>query len=99
MPAGCNQISDAEYEARPIPVVIVPDNAGFIQAVKTGLGGIVAANQLSVAYPLFFAAATSSDWADVQALVIDAQAKSAINSTQYAAIKSAAAANNIPITL
>lgn len=84
------------------PVLTIPAQAdpnGFAQAVKAALGGIVAANALAVAYPLFFSAVQSCVWADVQALVLDANAKAVITSAQYNAIKSAAAQFNIPITL
>ena len=76
-----------------------PKVDGFVQAIKTGLGGIVATNSLAIQYPLFFAAISSAVWPDVQELILDAQSKSVITPTQYAAIKSAAVANNIPITL
>lgn len=78
---------------------LLPRIDGFIQSIKSGLGGIVAANSLAIRYPLFFAAVSSAQWPDVQALILDAQSKSVINPTQYAAIKSAAAANNIPVSL
>lgn len=75
-----------------------PNSAGFISALKT-LWGIVECNTLSTAYPLFFAAISDNDWPNLQILILDAQSKNIINSTQYAAIKSAALANNIPVTL
>ncbi|MFA6076365.1 MAG: hypothetical protein WC778_11110, partial [Negativicutes bacterium] len=55
------------------PVIIpavstTPNPSGFIQAIKNGLGGIVAANSVAVAYPLFFAAVQEQHWPDVQAL-------------------------------
>jgi len=107
LPAGCVEITDAEAEsiqaaqaaAQAAAQTALPNPTGFAQAVKTGLGGIVAANSIAVAYPLFFAAISSGEWADVQALILDAQSKAVINSTQYANIKAAATANNIPITL
>ena len=108
IPIDSNNTDYAEYIAwlsagnipDPAPVtLILPDITGFIQAIKTALGGIVGANALAVPYPLFFAAVTAGDWPDVQALVIDAQTKSVINYTQYAAIKAAASNFNIPINL
>jgi hypothetical protein len=75
------------------------DAFGFAQACKAAAGGIVQANALAVAYPLFFDAVAQQQWSDVQALILDAQAKSVINAQQYAAFKAAAAAHNIPINL
>ena len=80
------------------PVVII-DGSGFAQAIKAGVGGIVAANALAIVYPLFFSAVELANWPDVQALILDAQTKSVLNQTQYAAFKTAAAAFNIPIEL
>jgi hypothetical protein len=84
------------------PVLVLPpqpDPVGFTAAVKAAVGGILAANALMIAYPAFFPAIQSADWADVQALVIDAKAKAVITAAQYTAIKAAAAASNIPVTL
>ena len=80
------------------PVLTVspaPDVNGFIQAVKIGLGGIVAVNGLATIYPLFFPAVQSQNWADTQALLNDALSKSVITSTQKTAILAAATAFNI----
>lgn len=80
-------------------VAPAPDPNGFAQAVKTGLGCVVAANALAVAYPLFFAAVQDGMWADLQALVIDAKTKAVVTTAQYNAIKAATATFNIPVTL
>lgn len=80
-------------------VAPAPDPAGFAQAVKVGMGGILAANALMVAYPAFFSAIQTQVWADIQSLVIDAKTKSAITAAQYDVIKTAAAQFNIPVTL
>ncbi len=85
----------ANYVPPPLP----PNSAGFEQAVKTALGGALAANSLAMSYPLFFPAVANGVWSDVQAFIIDANTKILITSTQYTAIKAAAAANYIPITL
>ena len=77
----------------------LPNPTGFIEAVKVSLGGIVGANSLSVSYPLFFTTIQSGVWADAQALIVDALAKSVITSVQYASIKAAALQYNIPISL
>jgi hypothetical protein len=83
-----------------IPVVsTTPNPSGFIQAIKNGLGGIVAANSVAVAYPLFFAAVQEQHWPDVQALLVDAKTKNLLTTQQYADIKTAAATFNIPVTL
>ena len=90
--------TDPRYIAFMTPPVM-PDIAGFIDAIATTLGGIVPANTLAKAYPLLDGAIRNAQWSFVQALIIDAQTTSVITSTEYAAIKAAAAANNIPITL
>jgi hypothetical protein len=87
-----------------LPVIIpsistLPDPSGFIQAIKNGLGGIVAANSVAVAYPLFFAAVQEQHWPDTQALLIDAKTKNLLTDQQYLDIKTAAATFNIPVTL
>lgn len=76
-----------------------PDVLGFVTACKVAVGGILGANALSAMYPMFLPAIQSAAWSDVQALILDAQAKGVINATQYAAFKAAATANYIPITL
>lgn len=84
------------------PVLNLPpvsDGVGFVQAVKTAMGGIVPSNVLAAKYPLFFDAVSAANWPDVQSLIIDANTNGVINSTQYTAIKSAATKYNIPITL
>jgi len=73
-----------------------PDIDGFIQAVKTGLGGIVAVNNLATLYPLFFPAVQAQNWADVNLLLADALSKSVISAAQKTAILAAATAFNIP---
>jgi hypothetical protein len=85
-----------------LPVLVIPpqpDILGFIAAVKSAVGGIIGANALMISYPAFFPAVQSVDWADVQALLIDAKTKAVITTAQYSAIKTAALACNIPITL
>lgn len=82
------------------PIIIVePDGAGFLQAVKTGIGGIIAANRLAVAYPLYFATIMTAEWADLEALTIDAKARVILTAEQYEEIKVLAAHYNIPINL
>ena len=78
------------------PTTNVPQ---FIADVKSALGGILGANKIAVAYPLFFAAVQALDWSDVQAIILDAKATSTITSDEYTAIKESTATNNIPIIL
>jgi hypothetical protein len=77
----------------------IPDVQGFTQALKTALGGIIGANAIAVAYPLFFTALQTSEWDDVQALLIDAKTKTLLTTDQYAEIKTLAETYNIPINL
>lgn len=76
-----------------------PSPFGFQNAVKIALGGIIGANALMVAYPAFLPALEQAQWTDLQALIIDANTTAKITAAQYAAIKAAATANNIPVTL
>ena len=80
------------------PSAPLPNPLGFATTLKTNWG-IVECNNLAASYPLFFAAITDNDWPSVQALAIDAQSKNVLSTAQYAAIKDAALANNIPVTL
>jgi len=87
-------------ESQPISTPqIIADANGFAQSVKLALGGIIGANALAVSYPLFNQAVQEQNWSDVQELIIDAKTKSVLSTSQYIAIKTAAANNNIPITL
>jgi len=107
LPSGCILITDAEAKAiiaenekaQAAIIAALPNSAGFAQAIKSDLGGILAVNAISAAYPLFFDAIATQQWSDVKALVLDAQSKNVINTTQYAAIKSAALSFNIPLEL
>jgi hypothetical protein len=76
-----------------------PDVNGFIQNLKTSLGGIVTANNFATAYPLFLVAVQNHEWGDVQELVVDAKLNSVITIEQYNLIKTAAATFNIPVVL
>ena len=82
-----------------IPVVPPPNIIGFQNAIKSAAGGIVGANTLATSYPLLSPAIEQQIWVDVQSLIIDAQTKLVINSTQYGAIKNAASMYSIPINL
>lgn len=81
------------------PPSTIPNPTGFAQSVKIGMGGILAANALMAIYPAFFPAIQTGQWADVQTLILDAQTKGVLNSTQYAEIKQAASDNHIPVAL
>jgi hypothetical protein len=97
---GLVSITQVQADALRMPAPSAqPDGQGFLQAIKIGLGGIVAVNTLLIAYPAFLSAIQLSEWLDVQSLLIDALSKTAITPIQYAAIKSAAATYNIPVTL
>lgn len=88
----------AEWSANaalPLP----PDVPGFLDALKSAMGGIVASNTLAKAYPLFHAALDKAVWVDVQALIIDAHTTRVLSDVQYAAFKQLAAAHHLPIVL
>lgn len=90
------------YTGADIPVVAVttaPDGDGFLIALKTAMGSVVAANVLAVAYPLFFTAISLQEWSDVLALIVDAHSKGVLSAVQYADFGAAVAAFNIPIIL
>ena len=103
LPAGCTQLTLEEAEAiQAAAIAALPPvaNVGqFVADIKTALNGIVGANALASRYPLFYPAIQGSDWADVQALLVDALTNNVLNATEYAAIKASAVANNIPVTL
>ena len=67
--------------------------------MKAALGGIIGANAIAVAYPLFFTALDTKQWNDVDALLEDAKSKSLLTDEQYAGIQVLATEFNIPITL
>lgn len=98
-PINATQVSTIQSSIAAAAQAALPNPTGFIEAVKVSLGGIVGANSLSVSYPLFFTTIQSGVWADAQALIVDALAKSVITSVQYASIKAAALQYNIPISL
>ena len=83
----------------PPPPVIPPDPAGFEQAVKTALGGIIGSNALMVAYPAFMPALQQGDYVDLQVLILDAQTKGLLTAAQYASIQAANTQFNLGMTL
>jgi hypothetical protein len=101
------QAGEIEIDAEELPTAAslsdpLPPKAdvrGFINALKAGQGGIVNANKLARAYPLFYSALENGAFDDVQALIIDAHTTAVLTDAQYASFKQAAAANYIPITL
>jgi len=103
LPVGALPITAAQaavaQQQQAAQQALLPNALGFQQAVKTALGGIVGANTLMVAYPAFLPALQQGQWADLQALIIDANTRAILTPAQYSAIKTAAAANNIPVTL
>jgi hypothetical protein len=85
--------------AAPTPPT-VPNPTGFIAAVKTALGGATGirtlAAQLQMDVMLCADAINLGNWADVQTIIV---ADETALGSYYPAIKAAAVANNIPITL
>lgn len=106
-PQGMTQLTQAEADAiisaqaaaAQAAQARLADPLGFEKAIKSAVGGILGANALAVAYPLFFAALQEQAWEDVQAMLVDAKSKGVIAAPQYDAIKAAAAQFNIPVTL
>lgn len=79
------------------PIVIDP--RGFLSDVAQLFGGPVALNAIAKQYPALIPALQTSDYATVQALIINAQATAAITGAQYNQIKTFAAARHLPIAL
>lgn len=77
----------------------LPDRAGFTQAVKAAVGGIVASNALAKLYPLFYPAVQEGNWDDVRALIIDAHNTGALTDLQYAGFKIMVVNYHLPISL
>lgn len=76
------------------------DVAGFILDCKAAVGGAAAITVARIPHSLLlWETIRTGNWTDVQALIIAAQTASIITAPQYAAIKAAAAARNIPVTL
>jgi len=97
-----NQGTVADDDARWTSFIappILPNSDGFLQACKTGLGGIVAITLTNLPYPAFFFAVQGAHWADAQALLIAAHTATLLTDAQFNAIKAFAVTYNIPITL
>ncbi len=77
----------------------LPNAEKFIDDSKAAFGGIAGLIPLAGLATLFFSAVQGQDWQGVQDLISAAKASAAINAAQFAALKSAAIENNIPITL
>lgn len=75
------------------------DVPGFLSDVIALFGGAVAINTVAKQYPVLLPALNNGNWPVLQALIVDANTKALITPTQYAAIKAAVTARNIPITL
>jgi hypothetical protein len=89
-------------DAAAAQALIPPNIDVFVDQVKAAFGGMAAIiqnDQLVGLANLFFSAVNAEAWADVQAIVIGAHTANKITDTQYAAIKSAAVSNKIPLTL
>jgi hypothetical protein len=78
---------------------LLPNPIRFIDAFKATLGGIVGANTLARAYPLFYPALQARNWEDVAALIIEAHKDKAFSEEQYSELKNLAETNHIPIIL
>jgi hypothetical protein len=112
LPSGATTITNAQAESiqsaqqasAAAAAALLPNPQGFIAAAKSVFGGPAAILSLPPtvqnAITLCIAAINEGNWADVQAIIVSQQAAlNAANSAIYPAIKAAAAANNIPITL
>lgn len=84
----------------PTPTSPTLNGARFEATLKTSVFTTFAIrNALAIQYPLFVLAMRDGNWPDVQAAILDANAKLLITPTQYATIKQAAIDNAIPIVL
>lgn len=94
---GCTDVT-ASWPPAATPV---PNNGQFELDLMAAVGGLMGTNVViqNGPYPLLFAALEKGNWGDVQTMVIDANTRSIITPAQYTAIKAAATANNIPVTL
>jgi hypothetical protein len=72
---------------------------GFETGLQSLFGGTVGWNTVLTKYPLIARALATSNWANIQALILDAHAKSIITPAQYSSIQGLVISNNIPITL
>jgi hypothetical protein len=107
LPSGASPISDAtassmiasQAASAVAAAALLPNRSGFIAAMNTALGGIIAANNYAKAYPLFMPTFDASDWINASAIIQNALSTAVITSGQYAAIKSASLTYNIPLTL
>lgn len=79
--------------------VVQPNLSGFLNGLSTAMGGIVAANTLLNSYTALPISLQIGNYADATTLIEHALSISAITATQYAAIKTLAATNDIPLTL
>jgi hypothetical protein len=76
-----------------------PNVEAFVEELKSAIGGIVASNALAKSYPLFYPALQVRNFADVQALIIDAHATRVLSDPQYAVFQQLAVKHRIPVTL
>jgi hypothetical protein len=79
----------------------VPDERGFEAALHTIFAGADQAtlNALATTQPLFMWSMDRENWPAVEQILKAALAATTITAPQYAAIKAAAAANHIPVSL
>lgn len=78
-----------------------PDVSGFITDCKSVLGGILPLVNPTLGVPalLLFDALNRSDWTDAQALLNAVSQTLLLTPDQWAAVKAAAVARNIPVEL
>lgn len=79
--------------------LIPPDVIGFMLAIKTAVGGPVAANALAVKYPNLIPALQLGEWTDAAALIEDAHNSAVLSDDAYALFKTTLATYHIPVTL
>lgn len=91
-----SEVTPEQYAAL-LPAI--PDPGGFLVELKSAVGGVVQANQLSRAYPLFQTAVQQRMFTDVSALVVDAKNTQVLSQQQYDTIKQLATKYRLPLVL
>lgn len=107
LPEDCTPISDveaatiltAQATANAAAAALRPNAPGFANALKTAVGGVVGANALARAYPLFYPALQEGNWADLQALIIDAHTAGVLSDAVYVGFAALARQYSIPVVL
>lgn len=93
----------AELAALEVDPALIPpalaDGPAFIAAVMAVFGTPARIKEVWVKQPVWYPSAEKGNWPFVQAFTADALASGDITQAEYDAIKAAAAAHHIPITL